>query len=72
MIELDNAPIEILCPKCGFYNKIRLKQVRLRDVIICRGCKRNINLDDHMNEIRRARRKIKQMVNSMIRSLNKI
>ena len=27
----------------------------LRDVVICRGCKANIQLDDGMNSVRRAR-----------------
>ena len=71
MLDLDNANIEFPCQKCGFYNKIRLKQARLRDVIICRGCKRNIILDDHMNEIRKARMEINNMLTSMINLFNK-
>lgn len=69
MIDLDNYSIEILCQKCRFYNEIRFKQVRLRDVIICRGCKRNIQLDDHMNECRKARTKIRKTIEEFYNSL---
>ena len=72
MIDLDKFNIEILCPKCGFYNEIRFKQARLRDVVICRGCKRNIHLDDHMNECRNARTKIRKVMQEFIESFKNI
>ncbi len=59
MIDLDKVTVEIPCPRCHFWNAIFFKQVRLRDVIICRGCKCNIHLDDRMNECRKAVRDIK-------------
>jgi hypothetical protein len=62
MVDLDNFDIEFPCPKCSFYNKIKYKQARLRDVIICRGCKINIILDDHMNECRKARVSVKRAI----------
>ena len=70
MINLDNQTIELLCPNCGFYNPIYFKQARLRDVVICRGCKSNIQLDDQMNECRKAywivRKAIKKLENSFL------
>ncbi len=59
MINFDNMEVEIQCPKCRFYNPISLKQARLRDVVICRGCKVNIRLDDQMNETRKAVRSMR-------------
>lgn len=73
MIDLDNKTIEFQCPQCSFYNAIFLKQVRLRDVIICRGCKSNIQLDDQMNEYRktkRAIRKVMQKLEGTLQDLN--
>jgi hypothetical protein len=58
VINLDRAKFDIVCPRCRFENNVLYKQARLRDVIICRGCKSNIRLDDHMNECRKARRQI--------------
>jgi len=55
---LDKAEIELECPRCGFYNSIFFRQARLRDVIICRGCKCNVRLDDQMNECRKARKQV--------------
>ena len=60
VFDLDRGAIDFPCPSCGFYNPAFLKQVRLRDVLICRGCKCNIQLDDHMNELRVARRRIRE------------
>lgn len=54
VLSMDNVPIEIICPLCDFFNVVNLKQVRLRDVVICRGCKANIQLEDYMNECRKA------------------
>lgn len=56
MIDLDRFTFEMECPKCSFATKIFYRDARLRDVLICRGCKANIQLDDHMNECRKARR----------------
>lgn len=72
MINLDKHRIEIPCPSCGFYNPIVLRQARLRDVIICRGCKANINLDDQMNECRKAIRSIRRAINQFEQSLKNI
>ncbi len=69
MISLDNQTIEFPCPRCSFYNAIFFKQARLRDVVICRGCKSNIQLDDQMNECRKAQRAIKRAVQEFERTL---
>ena len=60
MIDMGDETIDFPCPRCGFYNPIFLKQARLRDVVICRGCKTNIQLDDQMNECRNALRAIRR------------
>ena len=52
-INLDKIEVKVNCPRCQFSNPIWLKQARLRDVIICRGCKANIQLDDSMNTVRK-------------------
>jgi len=52
-INLGKFEVEVDCPGCGFSNPIWLRQARLRDAIICRGCKANIQLDDSMNTVRK-------------------
>lgn len=69
MIDLDKHTVEVPCPDCGFYNPIYLRQARLRDVVICRGCKCNIQLDDHMNECRKAIQRFKQAMDTLRNSL---
>jgi hypothetical protein len=72
MISLDNETIEFPCPQCGFYNPIFFKQARLRDVIICRGCKSNIQLDDQMNECRKAERAFRKAVEELEKTLKNL
>lgn len=72
MINIDDFEIEIECPKCNFYNPVYLKQIRLRDVIICRGCKANIQLEDYMNEMRKEEQRIRKSFRDLERSINKL
>ena len=59
-INLDKIEVNVDCPRCNFANPIWLRQARLRDVVICRGCKANIQLDDGMNTVRKAYRSIRR------------
>lgn len=65
MFDLDKQSIDFQCPHCEFWNSALLGQVRLRDVVICRGCKANIRLDDHMNEYRKAARALAQALGNV-------
>lgn len=65
MIDLDRFEFEIECPNCRFSTKIRYRDARLRDVLICRWCKANIQLDDHMNECRKARRQVADAIRDL-------
>ena len=65
MIDFDKHEIDIQCPKCLFYNPIWLKQARLRDIIVCRGCKSNIHLDDQMNETRKTIKSIRRAMTEL-------
>lgn len=72
MIDLDKTSIEIPCPKCEFLNSIFLKQARLQDVIICRGCKRNIHLYDQMAESQKGMRRIQKAFDELEQTFKKI
>lgn len=72
MIDLDKYEIDFRCPKCGFYNEVYIKQVRVRDVIICRGCKTNIRLDDQMNQVKKAVREINRSMSKLEKTFNKL
>jgi hypothetical protein len=64
-INLDKFEVELHCPRCNFSNRIWLKQAWVRDVLICRGCKGNIQLDDGMNSVRKAYRTIRQALQGL-------
>jgi hypothetical protein len=72
MIYVGNYEIDIQCPRCDFYTSIFIKQARLRDVVICRGCKNNIQLEDHMNQVRKAERDIKRQSDQLFDSMDDI
>ena len=72
MIDIGDHEIDIQCPRCDFYNLIFLKQARLRDVVICRGCKNNIQLEDHMNQVRKAERDVKKQFEQIFDSMDDI
>lgn len=71
-INLDKIEIEAECPRCGFANPIWLRQARLRDVVICRGCKVNIQLDDGMNSVRKAYRSIRRAMERLHETIERI
>ena len=74
-MDIDSFEVEIECPRCGFYNPIWMKQARLRDTVICRGCKSNIHLDDSMNTVRKAKRNILEQFRKLkkqIEDMNRI
>lgn len=69
MIDLDRVSLDVPCPQCRFQNDIIYRQARLRDVLICRGCKANIRLDDHMNQCRKARQELNRAIEELERTL---
>lgn len=64
--ELDRHSLEVPCPRCRLSTAVFLRQVRLGDVVVCRGCKANIRLVDHMGDYHRARRRINDAFNQML------
>ena len=68
--DIDSFEVEIECPRCSFVNPMWIKQARVRDVIICRGCKSNIQLDDGMNSVRKARQDVRRAFDSLRRQLD--
>jgi rRNA maturation endonuclease Nob1 len=69
---IDNTPVSLACPVCEFHNTFTIKQARLKYMIICRGCKTNIQLDDRMNECRKAIRQIERTIAGFEDSLKKL
>jgi len=62
VFDLDKFDLSAKCPNCGFDSEFTFRQARLRDVLICRGCKANIQLDDQMNQCRKARQQVNEVL----------
>jgi len=71
-VNIDKFEVETDCPGCGFVNPNWLGQARLRDVVICRGCKGNIQLDDSMNTVRKARQSIRRSLRELRESIERL
>jgi transcription elongation factor Elf1 len=69
---IDHVDIDVPCPRCGFWNSVTIRQIRTRDVLICRGCKANLQLEDHMNEARSAERSIRSSMDRLTDMLGTI
>jgi len=71
-VDIDKFEVVIDCPGCGFANPIWLGQARLRDVVICRGCKGNIQLDDSLNTVRKARQSIRRSMRELREAIGRL
>lgn len=71
-LDVDHWEFEFECPKCKFLNDVWIKQVRTRDVIICRGCKVNIKLDDQMDSFRKTKQSIARKFKELQKSIDRI
>jgi hypothetical protein len=72
MFDLDSLGIDSICPRCGFWNDFTVRQVRLRDVIICRGYHISMQLDDQLNTVRKARTALNRATRELEDSLKSI
>jgi len=70
MIDIGKIEVEVECPNCDFYNPVYLRQAKIKDVIICRGCKSNIQLKDHFHQVRKAERTLRKSFDELSSSLD--
>jgi hypothetical protein len=71
-MDLDRMTFFVECPKCEFTIRILYRDARLRDVLICRGCKANVRLDDSMNQCRNARRQFNNAIRELEDAVSKL
>jgi hypothetical protein len=69
---LDAQTVTVECPNCRFETYVTLKEVRLQDAIICRGCKVVLRLEDYMGEMQKTQRAIDQSIRDFEQSLGNI
>lgn len=72
-MNLDRQRIYLPCPRCNFYARPFLRQVRHQDTLICGGCKANIHLVDYIGQYRNAERQVRRAIEdftAQLRGLN--
>ena len=64
-INLDRKRVYIRCPRCNFWARPFLRQIRHRETIVCAGCKANLRLDDHLGSFRNAQRQVNRALEDL-------
>jgi hypothetical protein len=64
-LNLDRERIYIHCPRCNFWARPFLRQIRHHETIVCGGCKANIRLDDHLGSFRKAQRQVNKALEEL-------
>lgn len=62
---LDQERVYIQCPRCRFYARPFLRQIRRQETIICGGCKANIALIDYLGQYRKAERRMRRALGDL-------
>lgn len=71
-INLDRERVYIRCPRCNFWARPFLRQIRYRETIVCGGCKSNLRLDDHLGSFRKAQRQVNRTLEDLKEQLGTI
>jgi hypothetical protein len=71
-INLDRERIYIHCPRCHFWARPFLRQIRHRETIVCGGCKANLRLDDHLGSFRKAQKQLNRALEDLEAQLKDI
>ena len=71
-VNLGKHRFTIKCPQCKFPAHIFFRQVKHRDVLVCGGCKANIQLVDHLGSYRKAERKVRRAIEGLTSSFGNL
>ena len=71
-MNLDRELIYVYCPRCNFYARPFLRQIRTQDTLICSGCKANIHLVDYIGQYRKAERQVRQAIEHLTEEIGNL
>ncbi len=72
MFTLDKQFVDAQCERCGFWNDFTIKEARLDQVLICRGCKANIQLRDYLGTVKRSERNVRRAMKDLENTLKSL
>lgn len=72
MFDITRQKIGFTCENCDFENYVTLAQARSNTVIICRGCKTNIQLIDQLSSVRKSIKSVNRSITSLMEEFDKI
>lgn len=62
---LLKSNLDFECPECHFINEFTLNDAFLEVMFVCRGCKKNIHLNDNLWSVKKAKRDISEAEQSL-------
>lgn len=65
MPDFDKYSIEVDCPYCKLDTWVTIGEIKRNDFTICRGCHRNIILEDHLGSVTRGFRNIHDLLKNL-------
>lgn len=69
MLDLDNHPIDVPCPQCGYEMEVHLIDVRLESRVFCPNCKATVLLRDERASTETGFREVDRAMRDLEKSL---
>ena len=63
--DFSKHSLEVPCPRCNLATPTTLGAISRGELMICRGCKSNIRLIDHVGELERFVRRLRRQLRKM-------
>lgn len=63
--DIDKFKTAVACPICNLETPVFLRQVRLNQTIVCRGCHSAVRLADHLGSVGAARKHVERSILDM-------
>jgi len=69
---LDRISMDATCPRCQLQTPFFLRDVRLGRVLVCRGCRVNIALNDYLGGYERTRKRLTRSMDDLVKTLSRL
>ncbi|TNF24097.1 MAG: hypothetical protein EP329_25925 [Deltaproteobacteria bacterium] len=67
---LDRVEQEATCPRCRLRTPFFLRDVRLGRVLVCKGCKANLQLNDYLGSYQEMRNRLRRQMRELLKTLS--
>lgn len=71
-MDISNKKIEFECPNCHSKVSITLEQAEKEEIVVCPGCKKNIQLSDKDGSVKQSKHDIEKGIKDLQEEIKKI